>query len=116
MEFRRIHLSSLARQRGSSTDARTDRSIEQLPKNATVYYRALDTDDWYLEYFAPGRRWLPLPKSGDNLQQLRDSAAGTVCLETTALKTVQEQSDPQQKWELVNAQHNVRLACWTKAP
>jgi hypothetical protein len=87
---------------------------QQLPKNATVYYRALDADDWYLEYFAPGRTWLPLPRGVDDFQRLTDSALGTVCLETTAIELFQEPSDPVRKWELVNRGHNVRLACWSK--
>jgi len=32
----------------------------ELPKNAIIYYRAFSPDDWYLDYFAPGRTWLKL--------------------------------------------------------
>lgn len=75
----------------------------ELPRNATVYYRVLDPDDWYLEYFAPGRQWKPLPMDGN--------PHGPVCLETTALSDFHGALDPNLKWDLVNSAHNVRLEC-----
>ena len=89
----------------------------QLPKNATIYYRILDPDDWYLEYFAPGRTWTMLPVEISSTEQLKHSATGPVCLETTALEQLEaraelrERIDPQHRWELVNRQHNVRVEC-----
>jgi hypothetical protein len=74
----------------------------QLPKNARVYYAAFSPDDWYLDYFAPGRNWLKLNGS--------PAENGTICFETTALA-----ANPglavNRTWELVNAQHDIRLAC-----
>lgn len=75
----------------------------ELPKNAIIYYRVLDADDWYLQYFAPGRLWKQLP-----IQSEKDAP---VCLETTALVSFQGAADPKLKWELVNSSHNVRLEC-----
>ncbi len=94
----------------------------QLPRNATVYYRALDPDDWYLEYFAPGRTWSPLPPRPHSWQQQRRSPkAGPVCLETTALDELEKnplhasqilpEIDPERRWDLVNSRHNIRLEC-----
>ena len=40
---------------------------QQLPPRTTVYYSNLDSDDWYLEYFAPGRKWSPLPAHPDTV-------------------------------------------------
>jgi hypothetical protein len=88
----------------------------ELPKNAKVYYRAFNPDDWYLAYFAPGRTWLSLPNS--RVDQLTNRN-GTTCLETTALDFVEEASasdlshlaDHALHWSLVNGQHNVRLQC-----
>jgi hypothetical protein len=79
----------------------------QLPKNATVYYETFDPDDWYLAYFAPGRRWTKLPSP------LPKSTIGPVCLETTALDAYKSKPaiDPNLRWDLVNRQHNVRLEC-----
>ncbi len=37
----------------------------ELPKDAVVYYSTLDADDWYLEYFAPGRIWTRLSAQSD---------------------------------------------------
>jgi hypothetical protein len=94
----------------------------QLPRNATVYYRALAPDDWYLEYFAPGRTWSPLPQRPNSWQQqLRSSTAGPVCLETTALNELEKnplhasqilpEIDSGRRWDLVNSKHNIRLEC-----
>lgn len=73
----------------------------ELPKNATIYYAAFSPDDWYLAYFAPGRKWIKL--NGE-------IAEGASCFDTTALA-----SNPgvptNRTWELVNTQHNIRLAC-----
>ncbi len=79
----------------------------QLPKNATVYYEAFSPDDWYLAYFAPGRRWAKLPST------LPDSISGPVCLETTALDVYKSklEIDPLLRWDLVNRQHTIRLEC-----
>lgn len=74
----------------------------ELPKNATVFYGQLLPDDWYLEYFAPGRRWVHLPVT---------QTAGPVCLETTALEASKAETDPTRRWDLVNAQHHIQLEC-----
>ena len=74
----------------------------ELPKKATIYYAAFSPDDWYLDYFAPGRTWLKLNGAV--------AAEGTVCLETTALAS-KGPVETNRTWELVNAQHNIRLAC-----
>ncbi len=76
---------------------------KELPKDATIYYRNLNTDDWYLEYFAPGRHWLQLPGK---------LPAGPACLETTALESVRPIVAAQEKWNLVNTHHNIRLECF----
>jgi hypothetical protein len=75
----------------------------ELPKSATVYYSAFSPDDWYLDYFAPGRTWIKL----DTPQP-----AGSFCLETTALAAWNPPAPVTQSWWLVNAQHNIRLACF----
>jgi hypothetical protein len=82
----------------------------ELPRNATVYYRTLDPDDWYLEYFAPQRHWLGLPSDADATTLLH-ATAGPVCLETTALEGFRGTIDPSLKWDLVDGSHNVRLEC-----
>lgn len=78
----------------------------ELPEDATIYYSAFSPDDWYLDYFAPGRKWTKLTALPEK---------GTVCLDTTALA-----SNPglhvNRTWELVNAQHNIRLACRIAPP
>jgi hypothetical protein len=79
----------------------------ELPRHATVYYRALSPDDWYLEYFAPGRNWKPLP--------VASGTSGPVCLETTALEGFRGAVDPKLKWDLVNGAHHVRLECLANA-
>jgi len=82
----------------------------ELPKNATVYYAALDPDDWYLEYFAPGRQWKRLADD--------DDLTGG-CFETTALSRFTDGSlriNPKMKWDLVNSAHNIRLECLQKTP
>lgn len=73
----------------------------ELPKHATIYYSAFSPDDWYLDYFAPGRTWLRLNNP---------AAEGTICFETTALAS-HPGAPVNRTWELVNAQHNIRLAC-----
>lgn len=86
----------------------------ELPKHAVVYYGSLNADDWYLEYFAPGRTWTRLP-THSGLPPETNTAP--VCLETTALDQVAGDSrakldiDPDRRWDLVNKQHNVRLEC-----
>jgi hypothetical protein len=82
----------------------------ELPKNATVYYKVLSPDDWYLQYFAPGRRWLPLPTDG-----FKQPAPGPFCMETTAFNYLGKNYaslNSRQHWELVNSKHNVRLVCF----
>ncbi|MFL6450794.1 MAG: hypothetical protein ACJ746_24395 [Bryobacteraceae bacterium] len=81
---------------------------KELPKSATVYYKSLSPDDWYLEYFAPGRKWKPLPPMSEIRQ---GSTTAPVCFETTALPYVQGETDLALRWNLVNSQHNVRLEC-----
>jgi hypothetical protein len=78
----------------------------ELPKNATIYYAAFSPDDWYLDYFAPGRTWLKLSNP---------PAQGTVCFETTALAT-NPAVPVNRTWELVNPQHNIRLVCRIPPP
>ncbi len=78
----------------------------QMPPDATVYYAAFSPDDWYLDYFAPGRMWLPLGTT-DPLKE----RAKPVCLETTALDTLRPQISPQQTWELAG-RHHVRVECF----
>jgi hypothetical protein len=87
--------------------ALAQRIDRQLPKNATVYYEAFSPDDWYLAYFAPGRKWTKLPSA------LPESNGGPVCLEMTALAAYKSppEIDPNLRWDLVNRQHNVRLEC-----
>jgi hypothetical protein len=82
----------------------------QLPKNATVYYEVFDPDDWYLAYFAPGRRWTKLPAAPVVLTK---SSNGPVCLETTALDAYRPRPaiNPGLRWDLVNRQHNIRVEC-----
>jgi hypothetical protein len=76
----------------------------EMPKDATVYYSVLSPDDWYLEYFAPGRKWVHLP--------IKPAQAGSVCLETTALDELRANSGTsEQRWELVNSQHRVIVEC-----
>jgi hypothetical protein len=80
----------------------------ELPKKATVYYKVLSPDDWYLQYFAPGRRWLPLP---DKTESLPQAGFEPVCFETTALEFVDIQARPRLEWQLINSKHHIRLAC-----
>lgn len=82
----------------------------ELPKNALVFYRVFDTDDWYLEYFAPGRMWRPFVLLDDF------PLSRPVCYETTALGAAQGPLDPNMKWDLVNSAHNVRLECLKRVP
>ena len=81
---------------------------QELPQNATVYYKVLSPDDWYLQYFAPGRRWLQLPGDTGPVQKIGD---GLVCYETTALASQNIQTEISRHWKLVNSKHNVQLAC-----
>ncbi|MGI8962523.1 MAG: hypothetical protein ACR2IV_22750 [Bryobacteraceae bacterium] len=93
----------------------------ELPRNATVYYRVLDPDDWYLQYFAPGRKWLPLPPRIESWQQqVLSSTDRAACLETTALDEFEKnprapriafEIDSARRWDLVNSRHNIRLEC-----
>ncbi len=94
----------------------------ELPQHAIVYFRVLDPDDWYLEYFAPGRTWSPLPQNTRSVvPNLQFSTAGPVCFETTALEQLEKGSsqppglsthiDPKRRWDLVNSRHNIRLEC-----
>lgn len=78
----------------------------ELPKNAIVYYRAFDPDDWYLDYFAPARQWLSLPSDLSTLDTNRP-----VCFETTALEELRGNFAFSKKWDLVNGRHNIRLEC-----
>ncbi len=78
----------------------------ELPRNATIYYRAFSPDDWYLDYFAPGRNWTKLPDANE----LAPSAA-LICFETTALDAFRPATLDGPKWDLVNSQHNIRLEC-----
>lgn len=90
----------------------------ELPKNATIYYKALDPDDWYLEYFAPGRKWLKLPGGATAISLSNGTAlsSGPVCLETTALEAQPSPHiDPRYRWDLVNTRHNLRLECLAQA-
>jgi hypothetical protein len=76
----------------------------EMPKDATVYYSVLSPDDWYLEYFAPGRTWRRLP--------IEHERSGTVCVETTALDELGANSGTsERRWELVNSQHRVIVEC-----
>ena len=81
---------------------------KELPRSATVYYKALSPDDWYLQYFAPGRKWEPL---GNPNEIGKGSAEAPVCYESTALPYVRAETDSSLSWSLVNSQHNVRLQC-----
>ncbi len=85
----------------------------ELPRSATVYYAAPNADSWYLEYFAPGRRWILLPRDQRADRQIIQSTAAPVCLDTTALNEFGSDLQPDEKWDLVNANHNVRLECRT---
>jgi hypothetical protein len=79
----------------------------QLPANATVFYKVLSPDDWYLQYFAPGRNWRSIP-SGEVPGK---TSNGVTCFETTALPYVHAELDPNLRWDLINTRHNVRLEC-----
>lgn len=76
----------------------------ELPPNAVIYYSAFSPDDWYLDYFAPGRKWIKLNRAQDV------ATRGPVCAETTAL-ALKPPISINRHWELVNAQHNIRLGC-----
>lgn len=78
----------------------------ELPKDAVVYYRAFSPDDWYLDYFAPGRRWVQISKAPNS-----PAGSGLACFETTALEVFRPEELNGPKWDLVNRQHNVRLEC-----
>ncbi|MBV9760961.1 MAG: glycosyltransferase family 39 protein [Acidobacteriaceae bacterium] len=78
----------------------------EMPKNATVYYAAFSPDDWYLDYFAPGRKWVRLAGA---------PAKEPFCAETTALVALAPTEQPAARWELVNSQHNIRVECFSGA-
>ncbi len=80
---------------------------KELPKSAVVYYRVFDPDDWYLKYFAPGRRWEQLRSDLSRAKQ----TTTPVCFETTALEVIPAKTDVKLRWDLVNGKHNVRLEC-----
>jgi hypothetical protein len=82
----------------------------ELPKNALVLYRVFDPDDWYLDYFAPGRTWRPIILI-DQFPLNRP-----VCYETTALDAAQGPIDPNLRWNLVDRAHNIRLGCLEDQP
>lgn len=86
---------------------------KELPRSATVYYKALSPDDWYLQYFAPGRKWEPL---GNPNEIRKGSAEAPVCFESTALPYVRAETDSSLSWSLVNSQHNIRLQCVKPKP
>ncbi|MBV9082069.1 MAG: hypothetical protein JOZ62_05295 [Acidobacteriaceae bacterium] len=83
---------------------------KQLPRNATVYYAAFSPDDWYLDYFAPGRKWVQMTSDSG---QVVVAGTGPVCFETTALQNLKDplRPDPRLSWALVNQQHNIRFEC-----
>lgn len=83
----------------------------ELPPHATVYYAALDPDDWYVEYFAPGRNWRPLPAGTSVTDLLRQAPSGTVCLDMTALRALHAPLHTTRRWDLVNSHHDIRLEC-----
>ena len=96
----------------------------QLPRNATVYYRVLDPDDWYLEYFAPGRTWSPLPHRlpattnfeppgpclSSKLQRSMSSRKTRECLPNTSRDRFRATLG------FVNSRHNIRLRCLKEHP
>ena len=83
---------------------------EQVPGNATVYYKDFTPDDWYLAYFAPGRNWIKL--TGDALPE----TSGPVCVETTAMPALRGRETRAQaivrNWKLVDAKHHVEMECF----
>ncbi len=83
-----------------------------MPKTATVYYAAFSPDDWYLDYFAPGRNW----KSLELGQEPGARESAPVCLESTALdvKAGKPLGKPDLSWDLVNNLHNIRVRCWSE--
>jgi hypothetical protein len=86
----------------------------ELPKSATIYYDSFSPDDWYLAYFAPGRRWLKLPPGG--VAAPGKNPGGSVCFDTTALGVLERSGaklkiDPAMRWDLITHQHYVRLEC-----
>ncbi len=83
----------------------------ELPRNAAVYYATFVPDDWYLDYFAPGRTWRPLTMMGSD-----SSPDMTTCFDATALEHLKGKAaiDPKLSWRLVDKQHNVRLECVQK--
>ena len=84
---------------------------KELPKNAKVFYKAFSPDDWYLDYFAPGRAWQAL--SAGSLEQ-----EAPFCLETTALSDEQTDLSGLKKtksWALIDDKHHVQLSCFSKA-
>jgi len=75
----------------------------ELPKSATVYYSAFSPDDWYLDYFAPGRKWVKLNGTPTTVP---------FCVDTTARAELAPAADPILHWEVVNSQHSIRLECF----
>jgi hypothetical protein len=78
----------------------------ELPPNATIYYAEFSPDDWYLDYFAPGRNWLPLPMPPRTL------SGNPVCLETTALASGARPGPPMRVWALTKGGHYVQVECF----
>lgn len=100
----------------------------QLPKNAVLYYQAFVTDDWYLDYFAPGRQWtsLPILHRPEEMMALLSSSS-PVCLETSALSEIASRGKAwqdaltsklsnQYRWNLISSKYNVRVRCAAATP
>lgn len=83
----------------------------ELPRNATVFYAAPNADSWFIQYFAPGRRWILLPRDKDASLEVLKRANGPVCLDTTALNEFGPQLQTERKWDLVDSHHDVRFEC-----
>ncbi len=84
---------------------------KELPENAKVFYAAFSPDDWYLDYFAPGRLWQALP-SGNLAKE------APFCMETTALADLQVNLsglDQTKSWKLINSKYHVQLSCFQQA-
>lgn len=84
---------------------------KELPRNATIVYTGPDSDSWYLNYFAPGRRWVQIPPDPAVFREVVRTAPGPVCMDLTALPTFPTDIDPHQSWDLIDKQRNVRLDC-----
>ena len=82
----------------------------ELPEHAKVFYESFSPDDWYLDYFAPGRRWQSLP-SGNLAEE------APFCLETTAIGehgTNFEGLRETKSWKLISNKYHVQIACFGK--